>query len=118
MSRMSTTTHTPAPYDQPREEHDSRRVSAVADDALGTLDATGVAAAIRSGSISATEAVEAAIARIASVNPVLGATTVDAHERARSRASHLPAGTSAPFAGVPSAFKDNVTVAGLPMRMG
>ncbi|QBF44946.1 amidase [Janibacter limosus] len=115
---MSTTTHTPAPYDQPREEHDSRRVSAVTDDALGTLDATGVAAAIRAGSISATEAVEAAIARIAAVNPVLGATTVDDHERARSRASHLPAGTSAPFAGVPSAFKDNVTVAGLPMRMG
>ncbi|WP_068261597.1 amidase [Janibacter limosus] len=115
---MSADTHLPTAYDETREEHDSRRVSAFADDALGTLDATGVAEAIRSGSISASEAVEAAIARVAAVDPELGATTVDDHERARRRAEHLPTGTSAPFAGVPTAFKDNVPVAGLPMTAG
>lgn len=107
-----------APYEQIREEHDSRRVSAFTDDALGDLDATGVAEEIRAGRISAGEAVEAAIARVAAVDPALGATTVDDYDRARDRARHLPKGTSAPFAGVPSAIKDNVPVAGLPMSAG
>ena len=115
---MSADTTTTAPYEEIREEHDSRRVSAVTDDALGDLDATGVAEEIRAGRISAEEAVEAAIARVAAVDPALGATTVDDHDRARERARHLPAGTSAPFAGVPSAIKDNVPVAGLPMSAG
>lgn len=107
-----------AAYEEIREEHDSRRVSAFTDDALGDHDATGVADEIRSGRISATEAVDAAIARVASVDAVLGATTVDDFDRARDRARHLPTGTSAPFAGVPSAIKDNVPVAGLPMTAG
>ena len=42
--------------------HAATRANAFTDDALGTLDATGVAAAIRAGEISAGEAVEAAIA--------------------------------------------------------
>ncbi|MBA4085051.1 MAG: amidase [Kytococcus sp.] len=114
---MSTQSRVPA-HDELREEHDSRRVSAFADDALASLDATGVAEAIRHGEISATEAVEAAIARVQEVDPVLGATTVDDFERARRRAGHLPRGTRAPFAGVPTAIKDNVNVAGLPMSQG
>ena len=44
-------------------------VHAFADDALGDLDAVGVAAAIRSGDISAREATEAAIARAEQVDP-------------------------------------------------
>ncbi|MGW3547754.1 amidase [Janibacter hoylei] len=115
---MTTETHPTPAHEEIRESHESRRVSAFTDDALGTLDATGVAAAIRAGEISAGEAVEAAIARVAQVDPVLGATTVDDHDRARRRAAHVPQGTPAPFAGVPTAFKDNVTVEGLPMRMG
>src|SRR5690606_21378482 len=68
--------------------------------------------------ISAEEAVDAAIARVESVDAVLGATMERDFERARRRAAHVPTGTSAPFAGVPSATKDNVHVAGLPMTMG
>ncbi|MGO1165437.1 MAG: amidase [Janibacter sp.] len=115
---MSADTTSPAPYEAITEEHDSRRVSAFADDVLGDLDATGVAAEIRAGGFSASEAVEAAIARVAAVDPVLGATTVDDFDRARDRAAHLPTGTSAPFAGVPTAIKDNMPVAGLPMTAG
>lgn len=118
MRDMSTDTSRRAPYDEVREEHDGRRVSAFADDALGSLDATGVAEAIRSGAISAGEAVEAAISRVRAVDPALGAITVDDFDRARERAGHLPKGTSAPFAGVPTAIKDNVPVAGLPMTTG
>ncbi|WEV76905.1 amidase [Janibacter cremeus] len=115
---MTTDTSRPAPHEQVREDHESRRVSAFTGDALGTLDATGVAEEIRSGRISAQEAVEAAIARVEAVDPVLGATMVRDFERARRRAGHVPTGTSAPFAGVPSAIKDNVHHAGLPMTMG
>ncbi|WP_435200592.1 amidase [Janibacter sp. GS2] len=115
---MSADPTSQAPYETIREEHESRRVSAFRDDALGALDATGVAAEIRAGRVSAGEAVEAAIERVASVDPVLGATTVGDVDRARERAAHLPAGTSAPFAGVPTAIKDNVPVAGLPMTAG
>ena len=90
---MTTETHPTPAHEEIRESHESRRVSAFTDDALGTLDATGVAAAIRAGEISAGEAVEAAIARVAQVDSVLGATTVDDHDRARRRAAHVPQGT-------------------------
>ena len=40
-----------------------KRISAFSNDALGTLDGVGIAEKISSGEISATEAVEAAIAR-------------------------------------------------------
>lgn len=115
---MSTDTSRPAPHEAITEGHDSRRVSAFADDALGTLDATGVAEEIRAGRISPQEAVDAAIARVEAVDPALGAVMFEDFERARRRAAHVPAGTSAPFAGVPSAIKDNVHAAGLPMTMG
>lgn len=115
---MSAHTASQAPYEQVREEHESRRVSAFTDDALGDLDATAVAEEIRSGRMSAAEAVEAAVARVAAVDPVLGATTVDDVERAQERAARLPKGVASPFAGVPTAIKDNVPVAGLPMSNG
>ena len=120
---MSADTRPTVPYEQVREDHESRRVSAYRDDALGSLDATGVAEEIRAGRISATEAVEAAIARVAAVDPELGATAVLDTDRARERAAAIApdpggAGAQAPFAGVPTAFKDNVHVAGLPVRMG
>ncbi|HIZ99418.1 MAG TPA: amidase [Candidatus Janibacter merdipullorum] len=115
---MSADATTRAAYEEIREEHDSRRVSAFTDHVLGDLDATAVAEEIRAGRMSAGEAVEAAIARVAAVDPTLGATTVDDHDRARDRATHLPKGTSAPFAGVPTAIKDNVPVAGLAMSAG
>ncbi|NHN56253.1 amidase [Calidifontibacter sp. DB0510] len=92
-----------------------RRVHAFTDDALGDLDATGVAAAIRDGSISAAEAVGAAIARSAAVEGELHGLVRDDFDRARRRASEPRPGA---FSGVPSALKDNVHVAGLAMTEG
>jgi amidase len=48
-------------------------VHCFAEDALGTLDAVGVAEAIRSGLVSAQEVLEAAIARVQRVEPALQA---------------------------------------------
>lgn len=92
------------------------RVHAFTDDALGTLDATGIAEAIRSGEISATEATEAAIARVERVNNELNAVQLPCFDRARAQAS----GTLGPgvFAGVPSMIKDNTDVEGLPTADG
>ncbi|WP_182347824.1 amidase [Tomitella gaofuii] len=91
------------------------RVHAFADDALGELDATGVAEAIRSGRASAAEAVEAAIRRAESVDPALGAIACADFDRAR-RAASSPAGGF--FSGVPTFIKDNVDVVGLPTQEG
>lgn len=92
-----------------------QRVHAFTDDALGDLDATGVAEAIASGSISASDAVEAAIVRAEKLNPTLDALMRDDFARARRRAGESRTGA---FAGVPAAFKDNIPVAGLPMTEG
>lgn len=91
------------------------RVHAFADDALGDLDATGVAERIRSGEISAAEAVDAAIARAERVEQSLQALAHPDFDRARRRAR---APGVAEFAGVPSAFKDNIKVGGMPMTEG
>ena len=93
----------------------SRSVHAFTDDALGTHDAVGLAAEIASGSVSASEAVEAAIARAEAVNGELNAIAEPAVERAREMAS---AGTTGVFAGVPTYIKDTDPVAGIPNRMG
>ena len=47
------------------------RVHAFGDDALGELDAVGLAEAIRAGSVSRADVVEAAIARTEAVNPAV-----------------------------------------------
>jgi amidase len=91
-------------------------VHAFGDDALGELDAVGVAAWISSGEISQIEAVEAAIARVQRVNPHLNAVQVEAFDRALAYARADP--KSGPFAGVPSFIKDNVDVSGLPTCYG
>ncbi|WP_439031538.1 amidase [Gordonia terrae] len=94
-----------------------KNVHAFTDDALGDLDATGIADAIASGEISAAEAVEAAIARIDAVNPQLNAIAFDDRERARKRAvdNDFPLGS---FIGVPSIIKNNTDFAGLPTCHG
>jgi amidase len=94
---------------------DSPHIHAFADDALGDLDAVGVAASIRSGDISAREATEAAIARIERVDPTLNALVVRDFERALDQASSPGPGV---FSGVPTVVKDNTDVAGLPTRHG
>lgn len=91
-------------------------VNAFTDDALGIDDATAIAARIRAGEISATEALEAAIARTEKVDPDLHALAWRAYDRARSMADGpLP---SAAFTGVPTIVKDNVALAGTPLTAG
>ena len=71
---------------------------------LAFRDATEQAEMVRSGQASATELVEAAIARIESLNPQLNAVIHERYDRARDEAaSALPDG---PFRGVPTLFKD------------
>lgn len=92
------------------------RVHAFGDDALGDLDAVGVADSLARGSISAREAVEAALARADAVDQHLGGFVVRDDERALTAAdagSHVGV-----FAGVPTAIKDNTDVAGLPTQHG
>ena len=91
------------------------RVHAFADDALGGLDTVGVVTALRHGEVSVPEVVEAAIARAERVDPVLNALAHTSFERARAE-SMAPRGGY--FSGVPTLFKDNVEVAGMPTQQG
>ncbi|WP_328761267.1 MULTISPECIES: amidase [unclassified Streptomyces] len=87
-------------------------VHAFSDDALGEHDAVGLAAAIRRGEVSATEAARAAGERVRAVEARLGA--VQAH-------ADVPAHTGATggaFAGVPTFVKDNTDYLGLPTGHG
>ncbi|HYD72884.1 MAG TPA: amidase family protein, partial [Candidatus Binatia bacterium] len=86
-----------------------------ASDALGDLDATGVAAHIRAGRISAQEALDAAIARAERVNPQLNFIATPAYNYARARLSQRLEG---PFAGVPTLIKDLMPMTGVPTKYG
>ena len=93
------------------------RIHAFGDDALGDLDAVGLVEALRSGTVSAAELVDAAIARTESVNPTLNGLAYEAFDRARARAAaSRPYGGY--FDGVPSFIKDNVAVGGMPTMQG
>jgi amidase len=92
-------------------------VSVFDDDALGQLDAVGVVAALRSGAISRTEVIEAAIARTQKANPELNGLAFEAFDRARTRAAG-PQRYGGFFDGVPTFVKDNVAVAGMPTMEG
>jgi amidase len=92
-----------------------KRISAFCNDALGTLDGVGIAEKISSGEISATEAVEAAIARARSVNPELNAIVTETFDMAREQVKKIVPG---PFAGVPSFIKDISDVKGVPTLWG
>lgn len=94
---------------------DHGRLHAFADDALGDLDAVGLAAEIREGRVSSAEAVDAAIARAETAAPSLGAIAAEAFDRAREAAGRAGQGF---FAGVPTFVKDNTDVAGLPTQHG
>jgi amidase len=78
------------------------------------LDATGLAALIRAGEVSAVEVLEAAIRRIEALNPGLNAIAQVFYDRARAQiAEGLPDG---PFTGVPFLVKDSVIeLAGTPI---
>lgn len=87
------------------------------DDALGDLDAVGLADALKSGQLRRAEVVEAAIARAESVNPALNGLAYQAFDRARAHATIAGHG-GVFFGGVPTFVKDNVDVAGLPTMRG
>jgi len=93
-----------------------RHVHAFGDDALGHLDAIGVAEAIQTGRVGRAEVVEAAIARTEAVNPSLNGLAYKAFDRARAQAEASP--VAGFFSGVPTFVKDNVDVAGLPTMRG
>lgn len=96
------------------------RIHAFTEDALGDLDATGVAERIASGEVTAAECAEAAIVRLERVNPTLNAVEFKDFPRARERAERADAGssTSSTFRGVPTATKCNIHVAGMPLTEG
>ena len=86
------------------------------DASLLTLDATGQAERIRAGEVSSRELVEAAIARIESLNPVLNAVIHRRFDRALEEAQHPAPGV---FSGVPFLLKDlDVALAGEPFHAG
>ncbi|MBY6262751.1 AtzE family amidohydrolase [Azospirillum sp. 412522] len=87
------------------------------------LPAREIAAAVRGGSLSATAVTEAALDRIARLNPVLNAFTDVTADRARAEAADLDARIAAgadpgPLAGVPVAVKNLFDIRGLPTRAG
>ena len=91
------------------------RVSAFADDALGTDDALTLAGRVANGDVSSLELVDAAIARAQAVDEQLNAVSVPDYDRARAAASTPGGGV---FGGVPTFIKAISNVAGLPNRFG
>jgi len=83
---------------------------------IAMLDATGQAALVREGKVSAAELVEGAIERIERLNPALGAVVTTLYDQARAA---VAAGPSGPFAGVPYLLKDLVVeIEGTPFHEG
>ena len=82
--------------------------------------ATTVAELVRSGQRCAVSMVEESLARIAEMDPAIGAFQVVDAAAARTAAAAINAGSTdgLPLAGVPVAVKDNIDVAGLPTRYG
>ncbi len=90
----------------------------VTDDDLASLDATAQAELVRTGEVSSLELVDAAIARIESLNPRLNAVIHTDYDRARAAAA-VSSADAAPFGGVPFLLKDiGANQAGLPYWAG
>ena len=92
-----------------------KRIHAFTDDALGNLDATGVAEAIAKKEISVEESIEAAIHRSEKVNPALNAIVMKLYDDARNYELQNKGGI---FYGVPTYFKDTDNLKGYPTQMG
>ncbi|MFC4126393.1 amidase [Nocardia rhizosphaerae] len=93
----------------------TQRVHTFRDDALGRLDACGVADRVAAGEVSAQETVRAAIERARELDPVVHGLACTDFDRALSAGAACRDGA---FAGVPTVIKDNTALAGLPMRFG
>lgn len=80
-------------------------------------DATGLAATVRKGDVSAPELVDAAIGRLERVNPQINAVAEKLYDRARAEARSVDRDT--PLAGVPFAIKDlGIAIKGVPGHGG
>ncbi len=93
------------------------------DDVHTTLaTAVETAAAVRAGTTTAVDETRAALSRIEALDPALGAFQLVRAEKALAEAAavdaRVAAGEHLPLAGVPIAIKDNIPVAGEPMREG
>lgn len=80
--------------------------------------ATGIAARIGAGDITAVEVVDAHIRRIEAVNPALNAVVADRFDAAREEARAVRPGDPRPLAGVPITIKEFVAVQGMPHTGG
>ncbi|QTL01604.1 AtzE family amidohydrolase [Aquabacter sp. L1I39] len=91
--------------------------------ALATAPAHEIAAAVKSGQVSARAVLEASLQRIAALEPQVNAFTDVTTERARAKADAVDAARAAGhelgrLAGVPFAVKNLFDIAGLPTRAG
>lgn len=93
----------------------TQRIHAFSNDAMGDLDATGIAERIRAGEVSAREVAEAAIARAHQVEDRLNAIELATFEQALQSAGRPRKGV---FAGVPTFVKDNTDLTGVPTNHG
>src|ERR1035441_1474406 len=90
----------------------------VSDPELMFRPAIELAAMVRSGEISARELVETSLERIEELNPSLNAFVDIQAERALEAADAVRPGDERPFAGVPTAIKNNRPVEGLRLTYG
>ncbi len=93
----------------------NNKINAFINDALGTLDAVGVAEAIAAKKISVAEATEAAIARAEKVNGTLNAIVLKTYDDARHTENLNDKGL---LYGVPAFIKDNENIKGYPTQKG
>ncbi len=105
----------------PRAEHALPGASPMSE--LTRLSASMLAARIREGRLTSADAVDAYLARIAAVDPVVAAYVRVLAVRARASARTLDAEAHGgrlrgPLHGVPVAIKDLITIAGVPMTAG
>jgi amidase len=92
------------------------------DDAISTLDATGISDRIRRGEISLDEALDAATNRARLSQSTLNAIVVEDFERVKIRSKNnlksINREPSQRKLNVPAFLKDNINLAGLPTRFG
>ena len=88
---------------------------------MNLITAVELANAVRSGTLTAVEATKAALKRVELHDDRIGAFQVVRADRALAEAAALDVRTdlaSLPLAGVPVVIKDNIPVAGEPLRIG
>lgn len=93
----------------------NKTISAFSNDALGNLDAVGVAEAIAKKIVSVQEVTEAAIVRAEKVNGELNAIVIKTYDDARNYNTLAKGGA---LYGVPAFIKDNENIKGYPTQLG